>query len=252
VLKEALDSEKVFQLERECRILRHLHAPPFAVQAFRRETDRSAYAVLSPAGLGSLKGVCFDAGVALRCVQQVLGQLRQAHIQGILHRDVRPSNIIDCCTDDRRDYRLADWGLAESTNNISAYTQPFEPAPVGVETYFSFSLLWQRNRNKNRRTVGVTYSFLDDLEALAYTLTAVMPNGNRLLKRLLGNDRLAYYSAGGEEDKLFLREVLRVRGWQLNGALLQPPEVEQQGQQLEAAHNHLAVFVAGRILTHYP
>jgi serine/threonine protein kinase len=114
-------------------------------------------------------------GAALRVVQQVLVWLRRAHLLGILHRDVRPSNIIECSTNGTLSYRLADWGLAVQCPGLPpVHEDPCSAAPVGVLHYASSSLLHQYHRHVAYKSSGFVYKFTDDLEAPANSFTTML------------------------------------------------------------------------------
>jgi casein kinase II subunit alpha len=52
-------------------------------------------------------------------LRSVLQGLDQAHSRGIMHRDVKPHNIVACTTSRR--VKLIDWGLAEFYQPLKNY-----------------------------------------------------------------------------------------------------------------------------------
>src|SRR5262249_42898817 len=64
----------------------------------------------------------FDVGRAVRLTCQVLEALGEAHNNGIVHRDVKPSNILVQPGPEGEEIRLADFGMAKAyqTAEVSA------------------------------------------------------------------------------------------------------------------------------------
>ncbi len=56
----------------------------------------------------------FDVGRAVRLTCQVLEALGEAHGNGVVHRDVKPGNILVTAGPDGEEVRLADFGLAKA------------------------------------------------------------------------------------------------------------------------------------------
>ncbi|AQT69344.1 Serine/threonine-protein kinase PknB [Anaerohalosphaera lusitana] len=63
------------------------------------------------------KGKIFDEGEALDIITQVARALEHAHAQGMIHRDVKPKNIM---INSEGVVKLADMGLARETSDIKA------------------------------------------------------------------------------------------------------------------------------------
>jgi serine/threonine-protein kinase len=69
----------------------------------------------------------FPIEVAVRLTCQVLEALKEAHNNGVVHRDVKPSNILVHMGPDGQEARLADFGMAkvyQSTDAGQALTMP--------------------------------------------------------------------------------------------------------------------------------
>ncbi len=73
-----------------------------------------------------------EIGEALRIVKEVADALREAHRHGILHRDVKPANIM---FDHRRRVKVMDFGLARVSSETSQITG--EGARLGTPAYMS-------------------------------------------------------------------------------------------------------------------
>lgn len=70
---------------------------------------------------------------ALRVGVGVMGALRAAHEEGVLHRDVKPENVVVDSASPLRQVMLIDFGLARS----GGLSGPMRDIPAGIATYMS-------------------------------------------------------------------------------------------------------------------
>jgi serine/threonine protein kinase len=245
VMKEALSPEKVEQLKMEKASLKLLrqHAP-FSIE-FEDLGCQVPYLVLRPAGRGSYKGRHLVDRQAVLVLKQVLPTLRAAHSVGLLHRDVRPSNIIDCSAGEQLASRLADWGLAVQCKvSPPTFHARHESRPVGVVAFLSDALL-KIAESESGAGAGVTYSFWDDLEALALTTVVLASQGIpspvpwHQSKNPL-RSRTEFLSRTGEKwvPRLILEHVRRLRT--LNRSVVEAYEQLEMCINLELVAQNMA------------
>lgn len=119
----AEDPGFVGRFQQEARIiakLEHRHILPVYDYG---EDAGITYLVMRFVDGGTLKdlvrGVGIDPQDALRLVAQVADALDQAHRQGVVHRDVKPSNVL---LDRDGDAYLTDFGIARLAESVSQFT----------------------------------------------------------------------------------------------------------------------------------
>ncbi|MCP4616108.1 MAG: protein kinase, partial [Bradyrhizobium sp.] len=110
----------VKRFQREARMAARIDHP-HAIHVYDAGNHgRYWYLVMEYVGGESLDAVikregCLDETRALELIEQIAGALGQAHARGIIHRDVKPSNII---VDKNGNARLADLGLAKQMRAV--------------------------------------------------------------------------------------------------------------------------------------
>ena len=83
---------------------------------------------------GSLHGKTFDKDTATRIILDVLSGLKYAHEKGIIHGDIKPSNIL---LDENGRAKISDWGIAKISDITTSTNEPFTfiyAAPEQLDT----------------------------------------------------------------------------------------------------------------------
>lgn len=104
-----------------------------------------------------------DKAPATAVIQQLLRQLKVAHLQKVVHCDIRPSNVIQFADGS---VRLGDWGCSGELDDKGV----FESQPVGVLAWLSDSAV----KKSKCKTQFFKYTIYDDLESLAFLYCALM------------------------------------------------------------------------------
>ena len=117
------DSEFVNRFSREVNILRNIVHPNIVPLLDWGEASGYLYLVMEYVDGETLQGRAarggLDTGVLMRCASQVAEALHYAHQKGIIHRDVKPGNIM---INGAGKAMLMDFGIARRSD-LSVYTQ---------------------------------------------------------------------------------------------------------------------------------
>lgn len=125
VLTEVSSPEADARFRAEFELLRRF-AHPHIVRGHAVGTvDGHPYMVLDYVAGGNVLSLLdeagpLDAGTAARIGVQVLAALAHAHAKGVVHRDVKPGNVL---VDAAGDARLCDFGIARSGDGRARLTQ---------------------------------------------------------------------------------------------------------------------------------
>jgi len=120
---------------REARFAANLHHPHIVEIHDVGEADGTPFMAMGyePGGTAAaVEGTVLAPGAALRMVRDIAGALDYAHQQGVVHRDVKPENILL-----RKDGScvLTDFGIALSATQLSGLTH--EGTSIGTPHYMS-------------------------------------------------------------------------------------------------------------------
>jgi DNA-binding NarL/FixJ family response regulator len=131
LIAPSLAEDPVFRarFERECRIAAAIDHP-HAVQVFHAgEEDNLLYVTMrfvEGTDLGTLLADDgrLDPERAVALIGQVAGALDEAHRHGLVHRDVKPANILIAVRDGREHAFLTDFGLSKPMSGEAGMTRP--------------------------------------------------------------------------------------------------------------------------------
>ncbi len=133
LLLDRLDRAGLRRFRRECQLTSRLSGHPHVVTALDVGTTRSGrpYVAMDYFERGSLGDRLAREGPlpieeVLRAGVEIAGALGAAHAVGILHRDVRPPNIL---VHAGGGHALADFGIAALTDDRSQWLSPHHAAP---------------------------------------------------------------------------------------------------------------------------
>lgn len=129
------DPQRVARFERECALMakvRHAHVARVYAAGKQNAYCYIAMELIDGSNVESEIGDygAFDPAEALRIVRQVAEGLQAAHRAGLLHRDMKPANILLTST---REAKVVDFGLAllnsESDTEEMVWATPYYAAP---------------------------------------------------------------------------------------------------------------------------
>jgi predicted Ser/Thr protein kinase len=128
VISPALAEDPVFRrrFERESEIAASLEHPNVLPVYQVDEVDGLLFIAMryvDGADLHTLIGAGLDSGTAARIVEQVAGALDAAHAAGLVHRDVKPANVLVGDAGGRPHAYLTDFGLTQRTTGGQGLTR---------------------------------------------------------------------------------------------------------------------------------
>ncbi|MBV8245513.1 MAG: serine/threonine protein kinase [Candidatus Eremiobacteraeota bacterium] len=109
---------------REAQAMAHLNHPSIVSVYDVGESDGWSYIVMEYVNgktLRELEAGSLSYQTAIQYMIQVLGALEYAHNNGIIHRDVKPANVISVESEER--VKLMDFGLSRRTSDMTQTTK---------------------------------------------------------------------------------------------------------------------------------
>ena len=142
VLAPALAEDEQFRqrFQREMRIAASLHHPNIVGIHYAGDHDGMLYFVMDYVIGTDLREVLIKQGAidptgAVDLLEQFASALDAAHSRGLVHRDVKPANILITVKDGEEHAYLTDFGLAKKFDTVSGLT--VKGAVVGTVDYMA-------------------------------------------------------------------------------------------------------------------
>ena len=115
------------RFERECALAASLHHPNVVTTIASGETEGHLYLAMQNVEGSDLREILsreapLEPGRAVRLVAQVADALDAAHELGLVHRDVKPGNILVTERDGEERALVCDFGLARHVSSVSSLT----------------------------------------------------------------------------------------------------------------------------------
>ncbi|MCX7041270.1 MAG: protein kinase [Gammaproteobacteria bacterium] len=137
ILSPAMAADPVLRERflQEARYAAKLHHPNIIAIYDVGTSDGTAYIAMEYEEKGTVAppmGAALDSHTALRIVHDIAGALDYAHAQGLVHRDVKPDNILRRANGS---CLLSDFGIARAMDSDAALTR--EGTSIGTPQYMS-------------------------------------------------------------------------------------------------------------------
>ena len=265
------DAEFLRRFEREARAVLHLSHENI-VRAFDvGETDGLPYIVLEYVDGRTLKDIIDENGpmpsrIAVALVVQVLDALDAAHAAGIIHRDVKPQNVIVMQSGK---VKLMDFGIAREVdaNTVTFagstvlgsvhYLSPEQakglPVSEGSDLYSAGIMLYEMLTGRvpfdGDTSVTIALKHISDIPVPPMELSGkVSPALNDVILRALNKDVNRRYGAANEMSSHLRRALKEPTGDFARYIPAPKPQAQKKPPQKKKAHGALKIGLTVGIL----
>ncbi len=141
--KHIATDEFVHRFEREVQLASQLlHPNTVAIYDFGRTREGQPYYVMEYLDGVTLAELVADSGRvppgrAIHILRQVAAALREAHLQGMIHRDVKPENVMLCRRGEDDVVKLLDFGLVKNLERADTRDITKQLKIVGTPRYMA-------------------------------------------------------------------------------------------------------------------
>ena len=166
-----VDAETLARFEREVHLTSQLNHPNTVhIYDFGRTSDGIFYYVMEYLSGITLSRLIEKEGAipparVIYILRQICGSLNEAHQMGLIHRDIKPPNILLCQTGGLFDYvKVLDFGLAKEVIPSGDTIQTTALVVAGTPSYIAPERLLNPNKLDSRSDIfslgGVGYNLL--------------------------------------------------------------------------------------------
>ncbi len=150
------------------------------------------------------RGGPLPGAAVLEVMEPVIGALSEAHARGVVHRDLKPNNVLFGSAGTSRVVKLVDFGIAKSLASEDAMLphQAEDTSAAAGQRISLYSPGWCAPEQLRAETIGPTA----DVFALGL-LTAYLLSGKTIFSARGGDDALDERIAGDEHVAKRLREL---------------------------------------------
>ena len=181
------------RMEREIDILRRIPHHPNIVKFLHATTDDSGdiWIFMELCSLGNLDDYCLKNTIFIedkfRIMLQIAGAILHVHTLDIIHRDVKPDNILVTLEDEQLVTKLSDFGVAK----LGDVTRIFQTY-AGTEVYMAPELFDVLEYIKDPNTKQ-TYSISVDIFSFALLILDFMDVDKHRIEPLTGKTQQLLY-----------------------------------------------------------